>query len=432
MAAGLVFVVALVFSIWWMGPAPPRQIVLATGEPQGAYAAIGRDFQARLQRLGLRLDLRSSEGSVDNLKLLLAGKADVAFVQAASFSAVEDDSGTLRALVAIQAEPVWVFYRGEPLQHLSELDRRRRKIAVGLKSSGTAVLANALLRANGVNDAEILHIGMRDTARQLTTGAIDVGFFVTSGSNPLLDKLLRDPNVRLLSFSRQLAYTRHFPYLSAVVLGEGAVDLEKDLPAQDVKMFATSTVLVSRAELHASAVEQLLIAARRLHSQTTLVSGTQTYPTLGGIDAPIHDAAQAYMSSGESLAARVLPYWGVLWLFKIQILLLPLLLVWLPFFRLLPLAYRMRINWLLRRHYAALREIDERIDRARSAEELQEQIKLLDELRRYMEKVSRKVPHHLQINVYQWRLHVSHVRAEAADRLWRLNVEKQQPEAAMS
>jgi hypothetical protein len=139
---------------------------------------------------------------------------------------------------------------------------------------------------------------------------------------------------------------------------------------------------------------------------------------------PVHDTAQAYMASGESLAARVLPYWGVMLLFKVQVLLLPLLIVWLPFFRL--------INWLLRRHYAALREIEDRIEKTRSAAELQERIKELDDLRRMMEKVSRKVPNHLQINIYQWRLHVSHVRAEAADRLWRMNLEQRQPEAAVS
>ena len=63
---------------------------------------------------------------------------------------------------------------------------------------------------------------------------------------------------------------------------------------------------------------------------------------------------------------------------------------------------------------------------------IEEQIKELDNLRSMMERVSRKVPTHLQINVYQWRLHVSHVRAEAADRLWRMRVEQGESAAAVS
>jgi len=437
LAAGVLFIITLLFSYWWMGPEPPRRIIIATGEPEGAYAEIGAEFQRRLQKMGMRVELHASQGSVENVQLLLDKKVNVALVQAGVYSlfADKDKDERLRGLVAIQAEPVWVFYRGAPVQHLGEFRDRRRKIAVGQKNSGTAVHALALLRANGIDgtNADIVNLTMSEAAKQLKNGSIDVGFFVSSARNHLVDELLRCPNVRVLGFGRQLAYTRRFPYLTPVILGEGVVDLEKDIPPQDLKMFATSTLLLCRDDFHPQAVEQVLIAARRMHPQTPLVANDQTYPTLQGMDVTVHDTAQAYMLSGESLATKWLPYWGVWLLFKIQILLLPFLLVWLPFFRILPFVYRTRVNWLLRSHYAALRAIEDRIEKTTSAEVLQQQIKELDNLRALMDKVSRKIPTHLQINVYQWRLHVSHVRAEAADRLWRIRVEQgQAAEAAVS
>ena len=131
-----------------------------------------------------------------------------------------------------------------------------------------------------------------------------------------MEELLHSPDVRLLGFGHTLAYTRRFPYLTPVVLGEGVVDLEKDIPPQDLKMFATSTLLLCRDDFHPQAVEQVLIAARRATAPTPLVSTTQTYPTLEGLDAPVHDTAYAYVLSGESLTTRLLPYWGVWLLFK--------------------------------------------------------------------------------------------------------------------
>ena len=68
----------------------------------------------------------------------------------------------------------------------------------------------------------------------------------------------------------------------------------------------------------------------------------------------------------------------------------------------------------------ALQRIEEQIARSETPQEARDQIAALDNLRSEMAKVSRKVPVHLQINVYQWRLHVAHVRSEAQERLWRL------------
>lgn len=411
-----------------MGPAPPRRIVIATGEADGAYAAIAAEYQNRLQKMGMRVTLLPSQGSVENIRLLLAGKADVAFVQAGIYSKMKDKDTAeqLRGLIAIQAEPVWVFYRGDAVPHLGAFRERRRTIAVGQKDSGIAVHSLSLLKANGVDEsnANIVHLTMNDACRQLQANSIDAAFFITSSRNHVVEELLHCPDIRLLSFGRQLAYTHRFPYLMPVLLGEGVVDLEKDIPPHDLKMFATSTLLACRQDFHPQAVEQILIATRRIPTPNSLIANTQTYPTVEGMDLPVHDTALAYVHSGESLATRLLPYWGVWLLFKIQLLLIPLLLVWLPFFRVLPLVYRTRVNWLLRRHYAALREIEDRIEKATAAEVLEEQIKELDSLRTLMEKVSRKIPTHLQINVYQWRLHVSHVRAEAADRLWRMRLDK--------
>lgn len=442
--AVVLFALTLLFSTWWFGPAPPRQITLATGQEEGTYAALGSEYQKRLDALGLKVRLHPTQGSLENLHLLLSGKVDAAFVQAGMYEYVkeQDKAGTLRVIQALQWEPVWVFYRGSQRKSLPEFPRKtpagaKLKIAIGPPASGIAALANAILQANGLDahNAALLHLSMTETAVGLEQGTLDMGFFVSSAQNPLIQKLLRqeanealpaESRVRLLSFGRQLAYSRRFPFLQPVVLGEGVVDLGRNIPHQDVKMFATSTLLVCRAGFHPRAVEQLLIAARPTQNRLELITTEKVAPSLDELELPIHESAETYMRSGESLVARLLPYWGVWLLFKLKILLLPLLIMWLPFFRMLPLVYSARINWLLRQHYAALRTIEDDIEKCGSSSQLHEQIAALDHLRKNMERLSRKIPTHLQINVYQWRLHVAHVRAEATGRLKRLQGERPQ------
>jgi hypothetical protein len=138
------------------------------------------------------------------------------------------------------------------------------------------------------------------------------------------------------------------------------------------------------------------------------------------VDVAIHETAETYMKSGESLLTRLLPYWGVRLVLLLRILILPLLAVWLPMLKILPMVYNFRVNRLLKRHYAALRAIESTIGQANTPEELRDRLQALEQLRSDMETLSRKVPAHLQRDVYHWRLHVAVVRTEALERLTRM------------
>ncbi|MDX2480559.1 MAG: hypothetical protein QNK24_09515 [Desulfuromusa sp.] len=62
--AFLGFVVAYQF----VGLAPPREIVMATGSSGGAYASYGKGYSEILARDGITLKLVNTSGSVENLK----------------------------------------------------------------------------------------------------------------------------------------------------------------------------------------------------------------------------------------------------------------------------------------------------------------------------------------------------------------------------
>jgi TRAP transporter TAXI family solute receptor len=418
-AALLLFVTSFALTAWLLGSPPPRKVVLATGDPGGGFAALGREYKARLERMGLKVELVESHGTLDNLRRLQRREADVAFVQAGVAQEELEDEGTV-ALAAVTSHPLWVFARRE-VSVESLRDLKGRRVAVGPTVSGTDALARLLLREHGVTaaNATLLNLPMGATRQALADGAADVALLVCSCDAPVIRELVHDDRVRLVSPRGQAGVARRFPYLRPAVLPEGALDLERDLPRQDTPLLAPAVVLAARDDLHPRAVEQLLMAARAVHANGSLLDEPGRFPSLEGVDLPPHLAAERFLRSGESFLARWLPYRGVRWVWQAQLLLLPLLTL-LPLWKAVPLLYSFRVNRILRHHYTALREAERRIERCEAPAELRRELGILDRLRTDLEGLSRKLAAHLQRDVYHWRLHVALVRAEGLERLRRL------------
>ncbi|QGJ70503.1 TAXI family TRAP transporter solute-binding subunit [Planctomycetales bacterium 10988] len=425
MAVGftILFAILVVIYLWWMGPGPPREITVATGPEGGAYRAFGKEYQTRLEAMGLQVKLIESQGSLENIQLLKAGKADLAFVQGGT---VGDGKGiqppaeaeSLRGMAALFLEPVWVFHQQDlAFERLDQLEGR--KIAIGPSGSGTEVAARQLLRASGVmpEEFEPLQLQLSESAKQLIEGKIDAAIFVASHRSPLIQELVRQENLALLDFRRAQAYTRRLSYLQTVHLGEGLFDLEANVPDRELTLVAPVVEFVCLENLHPRVAEQVLRVSQELHSPGSLIDPPGKFPTLDGVDLPVLVAARNYLQSGESLLSRLLPYRVLIWVLRLQIFLLPLLTLWIPFAKFLPSILQFRIKNLLKIHYGALREAETLIEEAKTPEELETRIEDLTQLREEMERLSRKVPGYLQREVYHWRLHIALVHDQAVRRL---------------
>jgi uncharacterized protein len=418
-AAGLT--VAFVgLSLRFMDPFPPNRIVLATGQPGGAYDSFGREYQSRLAREGLRVELRRTAGSVENLERLLRGEVDVAFVQSGTYPLVKDPDGRLRGMAALYHEPLWIFYRGKPVtDDLRGLAGRR--IAIGAPGSGTEAIARALLEGLGLpaTGPNLLALPNADARGQLEAGGIDAAFFVSSYRDANVAALLRRPDVHLLNFRRAAAFSGNFRYLSAVPISPGLLELKADLPREPVTLMAPAALLVCRETLHPRAVEQILSVAHVVHGTGSLLDPPGRFPTRNGVDVPLHVAADSYLARGESFLSRVLPYWALRWVIQLRVLLLPLVAIWVPLFKILPWLLRWRGDRVLERHYALLRDAEASVAAATGPEALRAEITRLEALRGQIEGLTRRLSLPHQRDVYQCRLHIALVLNEARDRLSR-------------
>jgi uncharacterized protein len=416
---GILLTIALVVvSAHLWGGSPPSKIVLATGQSGGVYDSFGREYQKRLSAQGLKVELVNTAGSVDNFRHIIEGKVDIAFAQSGTYQTVNDPQHKVSGLAAIYYEPLWIFSKRD-IRMEDKMAYRPESVAVGPKGSGTEAIAKAIIAEQGydITAPAIVNLSAADARRQLIEGKLDVAFFVTSYRDGGILELLRHKELRLTSFRREVAYTRKFRGLTPVKVPEGLLDLTDNIPSENITLLSPSALLVARDTINPRLVELVLKVAQAVHGPGDLLDPPLKFPSLEGVDVPINEAAETYLTSGESFLSRNLPYQALRWVLLLKLLLLPLLAVWLPLLRLAPLIASWRKGRWLKRYYARLRDVEGRLATARWPNELRDGINELEALRGEVQAVSRRLPLQQQQDIYHWRLHVQLILNEALERL---------------
>ena len=423
--AVIVLTVALIgVSVAVMGGAPPRKIVLATGQPGGTYDTFGHEYVRRLAAQGLKVELVNTAGSVENFRRIVDGGVDVAFAQSGTYQVVADPDHKVSGLAAIYYEPLWVFLRSRfSLDEISAF--RERSVAVGPSGSGTEAVAKAILveQSYDITAPAIVNLTFAEAREQLAAGRLDVAFFVTSYRDPTIMELMRRKDLRLMAFRREAAYTRRFRGLTPIRLSEGLLDLRDNIPPESVTLLSPSAMLVGRADLNPRVVELLLKVAQTVHRPGSLIDPPLRFPTSEGVDVPLNEAAETYLTSGESFLSRSLPYRALRWVLLLKILVLPLLAVWVPALKIAPMIIQWRNNRWLRRYYARLRDAETSLVTAARPNELRDAISALEALRGEVQARARKLPLPQQRDIYHWRLHVALILNEATHRLGHIEAE---------
>lgn len=411
-------VVLLVAAAFWYSlsliqPPPQTAIVMSTGSTSGGYHAFALRYKAVLAREGVKVEVASSAGSVENLQRLRDPKSRVtaALIQGGIGSG-EDNTG-LVSVGRMFYEPVWIFHRsGETLQRLSQL--RGRKISVGTAGSGTRVLATELLKLANVTaeNSSLMTMDREAAVKGLLAGEIDAVVLAFAPEAPALKELLYDPRVKLMSLDQADAMVRLLPYLSKVTLPAGIFDLDRNLPSQEVHLVAPVASLVVRDELHPALVGLLAKAAREVHGGTSLVHGAGAFPIGDDPVFEMSDDAERFYQSGQPLLQRLFPFWLANFIERALVLLVPLATIAIPIVKGIPALYRWRIRQRLDYWYGRLRQLEAAIVRGESRELTLAHRAELDQIDSAVRRLS--VPKAFAEAYYNLRSHIDFVRARLA------------------
>ena len=407
--AALLTAVAVVVTVALMDPLPPRTIVMATGEQGGAYAEAARRYQAVLARNGVHLELRETHGGVENLELLRdpTSGVSVALAQGGLTSATE--SPDVRSLGTVFYEPVWIFLRGTDLPQPGSRGFAGRG-SIGQPGSGTRALTEELFAALGQDMSLIEPVDMpaAEAGEALLRGELDLAVIVSGWEEPIIRRLLTAPGITTISATRADAQVALRPYLSKLILPRGVGDLASDRPPADIQLMAAKASLLVRKDLHPAIQYLLLDAAAETHGAAGIFNRAGQFPAAEPGDLPLSETALQYFRSGAPWLQRNLPFWLASIASQLLVLLIPIVGVIYPIFRLLPALF----DWSMRRRifhlYGELKFLEAEIDALgarRAGPELHARLEQLEQRANHMH-----VPRAFAHMVYTLRMHIGIVR----------------------
>ena len=417
----LVVVGAIWFALRFVDPAPPGTFVISAATSGSPYYRYAERYQATFRRNGVMLEVRELGGSFANLKVLSdrASGVHAGFVQGGLTSS--KDTPGLLSVGRIAYEPLWVFYTDSArLERLTDLKGKR--ILVGPAGGGTSGLALRLLAANGISagTATLINRELPDYVDMLAKGEADAGFLVLAPEARTIQRLLRTPNVRLMSFANAEAYAQRFPFLSRLVLREGVVDFAANIPPADTTLIATTAAVLVREDAHRALVNLLAQAVQEVHGQPAIGPGGEAelfqrvgeFPVANDPEFPLSEEARRVYRSGAPFLQRYMPFWVATMVDRLMLSLVVLLPILIPLLRFGPQIY----NWRIRRRiiywYGELKRLESAAKRASTPEERAAQFRELDRIDAAVDNIP--VPLGFADRLYQLRQHVEVARRRLA------------------
>ncbi len=398
----LVFAVAVVVAWWFLPPPLPKVVRLGTGPADGSYTRFGEALGAKVAEHGIELELVTSAGSMENIRLLLDGKIDVGLVQSGNLS--DEEATQLVSIGAVFYEPLLVVERADwDSNHIEG-----GGIAIGAPGSGSNALVRKLLEDQGVREGDppgtqFVEIGGKRAVDALRAGEVDSGVFVTSLELPWVRPLFTEPNLRVTHFALAEAFTRHYRFLQRLVIPAGLIDLRTEVPAQDVEVIATTASLVTRPNIQHAIIPLLIESARKQLYPGGLLADPGQFPSAHGVEAPLSDVALQYFEQGPSFFYRWLPFRYAYAATRLTIILVPLLTLLYPLLRSVGPTYRWVNQRRVYRWYRVLQRVEEEMDANTDAAGLE---RIRNELERVDDEIrGTQVPARFGANLFALRAH---------------------------
>lgn len=373
----LLVIASFYFTSKFIEPSSKKEITIATGSIDGEYYKTALLYKDILEKQKVKVNIITSNGSIENIQLLKDKKVDIAFVQNGIDGLKNQHS--LKAIASVNYEPLWIFYKNENYTMDYIIQLISKKISVGKEGSGTKDLALKILNDNGIDDqnSQILSHSTQEAKELLLKGEIDAMFVVTSANSNIVKELLDNPNINLFSFKRAKAYSRKYSFLESIPLYEGTIDLYKNLPSQDVNLLTTTANLIVRDDFSDELTRLVLKEIKNIHNKKGLFEAQNQFPNIDNLTIEINEDASRYFTYGDTWLEKIFPYWIASNIDRLKILLIPLITLMIPLSKGFFPLYRWSIRSKIYKWYEEIQKIDLEVEDVKN-----------ENLGKYLEKIT--------------------------------------------
>ena len=251
-----------------------RTIIIAGGPEQGLYRPLALSLQNALTQIGRKSEVRTTEGTLENLKLVAEGKADFALFQPGAYEGLNrfepellqgesrriDKAGLEQvAFVAnLYSQPLHVAVReGSGIASLTDLKGKR--VNLGAKLSGDYPMARMLMETLEIGVGE-QHSNMTYTELVEAFGRekLDAAVITVGMQSGVFRALAKSGKIRFLSIPNHEALAAMELYLTPFSLPRGVYQFEGNpVPRDTIQTVATGAHLITSSELEGGLVERV-------------------------------------------------------------------------------------------------------------------------------------------------------------------------------
>ena len=302
--------------LWWLlpfgEPAPHGELTFSTGSQNGVYQRYGVLLKDALARdmPDVTIDLRTSEGSQQNLARVATGEADFTIATADAVAKYKRDNKPgathLRGCARLYDDYVHLIVpRGSPV--LSVRDLRHKRVGIGQEGSGVRLIAERLLKAAGIDpkrDITALPAGIDTVPGRLEAGDLDAFFWSGGLPTAAVEELSERFQIRLVPIEADLVEKLHATgpatsyYRSAVMPADAYLEAQNGVTVPTV---AVANLLVTTDRMDPEMTEgftRTVIRSRDRIGNTVhpaqLVDGRTALYT---DPLPLHEGATRYYRS---------------------------------------------------------------------------------------------------------------------------------------
>ena len=405
---------ALVAALFYfVAPPPPMHATLSSGSAGGGYAQFAEKLRAELAKEGFELKLVNSSGSRENTERLLDknSRIQLALVQSGQGRELSHQQRQqLYNLGAVYQEPLWLFVRaGIEVNTLKDLIPLRT--AVGAASGGVRMMINPMLAANQMEGMQLPDSWQPYSGQKALTALLnqelDAAFFLGAAESLLIQEAASHSQLQLVSFNQAADYRARMPFITQIEEGQGLLNLASNQPQQATTILSPVAMLMANESFHPALSALLLEAAQKVMESGTLIDAPNTWPKNLAHDFAKLTEADYFHTNGLPLLQRYLPFRIASLADRYIILVIPLLVLLFPLFKMAGPIYRWRIRARIYRWYKYLRDIDRQLTNDILPEHLDSEIQSLIHLQDELAKV--EVPLSYTNELYELHLHVRYV-----------------------
>lgn len=275
-------------------------ITVATGPTSGLYYPIGGAFSNVIKnKLDYKSSAQSTGASVENINLIMEGKADLAITMSDSIAQAYTGTGAfegkgakenLRALMGLYPNYVQIVTTDKSGITKFE-DLKGKRVGIGAPNSGVELNARMMYEAHGMtyDDSKVDYLNYGEAIDQMKNGLIDAAF-VTSGI----------PNATVM----ELGTTSKIVIVP--IEGEGAEKLIEKYPFF-VKEIIPKDTYNTDSDVNTVTVRNIMIVRDELPEEVVYDLTKGIFENIGDIKAS-HNTADKHISLENSQIGVSIPF----------------------------------------------------------------------------------------------------------------------------